>query len=437
MTAPSRFQIRIGGQWKDYAHDEDKILKMLFKQGRKTATVTLRGQDYEYDFIAFKQRNLSTGKVRGIRLPKEWMDAGGDISRATSSRSGGSGVSPERGSSARSMDVLLTVASPVERAPPAAPPAPEAALSPPAGTVAQPGPDISDRGAPRTSPPLPSAPQTTILQKPLESAMGLPAHSPSASPTGEGVSASRVQSSRPAVLLPEAPHGTIARILAPEAPQPAVSPVPVATQQSAPPSEKGQGLPEAPLTILVRSIARGASSWLPSAFTRSQAVEVSAETGAGNVDAAPAARVPVDTLRAAQQIRGARPQPEVPPTVKDASLEASRTINEASLAPEFAAKAFPIPEKTSPLRTMPNTTLPLTPSLMKAANQAAAGEQLRLPVATVKARVPLAATRAAPVAVGTQPSAAQGLPMHMLPMQTLRLDMAKVVIPGVQEALRA
>jgi len=66
----SRFQINIGGAWKDYAADEDKILKMLAAKGRNPARITLRGQKYEFDFEAFEQRNLESGKVRSIRLPR-------------------------------------------------------------------------------------------------------------------------------------------------------------------------------------------------------------------------------------------------------------------------------------------------------------------------------------------------------------------------------
>lgn len=65
-----RFQIYIGDEWKDYAADEDRILKRHYKdQGR--FRMMLRGQNYEFDFAAMEQRNLDTGKVRKIRPPLE------------------------------------------------------------------------------------------------------------------------------------------------------------------------------------------------------------------------------------------------------------------------------------------------------------------------------------------------------------------------------
>lgn len=68
----SRFQVLINGSWKDYAVDEDRVLTWLFRSGQNTVRVTLRGQLFEYDFVGLQQRNLETGYVRQIRLPKDW-----------------------------------------------------------------------------------------------------------------------------------------------------------------------------------------------------------------------------------------------------------------------------------------------------------------------------------------------------------------------------
>mmetsp|Transcript_73375 Transcript_73375/g.215179 ORF Transcript_73375/g.215179 Transcript_73375/m.215179 type:complete len:420 (+) Transcript_73375:62-1321(+) len=401
MVAPSRFQIRIGGQWKDYGHDEDRILKMLFKQGRKAATITLRGQEYEYDFVALKQRNLFTGRVREIRLPKEWVDGSCGISRAASSRSGESGLS----------DTALT--SPTTDV--ATPGSDKAAASPSSSKGARPRPEVarmSVSGAARMSPPLPPAPQTTILEGPRS-------ESP---PPSEGGSASRVQSSSPGPrssravsLLPEVPHGTIAATqrsapgerpglaevpqgTAPEVPLQASPP---AVTQEAPPGEKGQAAPEAaeaPLATLARSIAAGCASWLRIARISPEASPVGAEKGAGP---------PLDTIRVAPQ-QDAKPKVEM---IMQASSEAP--------SPLCAVRVLPIRERAglpaTPQKLLPNTTLPLAPAIMQAAHQAAPGEQLCLPEGTVKARVPVACAHW--TATGSQPP--PGVPLHKPPVETL------------------
>lgn len=66
------FQVKLGGDWKDYKEDEDKILKRGFMAGFPNARFTLRGQHYTYDFKRMKQVNQDTGKEREIRCPHGW-----------------------------------------------------------------------------------------------------------------------------------------------------------------------------------------------------------------------------------------------------------------------------------------------------------------------------------------------------------------------------
>mmetsp|Transcript_66215 Transcript_66215/g.120674 ORF Transcript_66215/g.120674 Transcript_66215/m.120674 type:complete len:232 (-) Transcript_66215:211-906(-) len=68
----SHFQVKLGGDWKDYSRDEDKILKRAFMAGFPTAKFHLRGQDYIYDFRRMVQINKDTKKERSIRAPKNW-----------------------------------------------------------------------------------------------------------------------------------------------------------------------------------------------------------------------------------------------------------------------------------------------------------------------------------------------------------------------------
>mmetsp|Transcript_88490 Transcript_88490/g.162152 ORF Transcript_88490/g.162152 Transcript_88490/m.162152 type:complete len:235 (+) Transcript_88490:69-773(+) len=68
----SHFQVKLGGDWKDYSRDEDKILKRAFMAGFPTAKFHLRGQDYIYEFRRMVQINKDTKKERSIRAPKNW-----------------------------------------------------------------------------------------------------------------------------------------------------------------------------------------------------------------------------------------------------------------------------------------------------------------------------------------------------------------------------
>eukprot|EP00403_Amphidinium_massartii_P028788 CAMPEP_0178399914 /NCGR_PEP_ID=MMETSP0689_2-20121128/15521_1 /TAXON_ID=160604 /ORGANISM="Amphidinium massartii, Strain CS-259" /LENGTH=275 /DNA_ID=CAMNT_0020020697 /DNA_START=68 /DNA_END=895 /DNA_ORIENTATION=+ len=68
----AKFQVELAGDWKDYAKDEDKILKRAFLAGFPNCKFTLRGATYEYNFKRMIQKNLSSGKERKIRAPYKW-----------------------------------------------------------------------------------------------------------------------------------------------------------------------------------------------------------------------------------------------------------------------------------------------------------------------------------------------------------------------------
>jgi len=69
----SKFQVELAGEWKDYARDEDKILKRAFLAGFPNCKFTLRGATYEYNFRRMLQKNLTSGKERKIRAPYRWQ----------------------------------------------------------------------------------------------------------------------------------------------------------------------------------------------------------------------------------------------------------------------------------------------------------------------------------------------------------------------------
>merc|ERR1712159_626018 len=71
-TSPSKFQIKIDGQWKNYSDEEDKILKRAFVTGLQNARFKVRGNEYEYDFKNMCQKNISSGKCCAIRPPSKW-----------------------------------------------------------------------------------------------------------------------------------------------------------------------------------------------------------------------------------------------------------------------------------------------------------------------------------------------------------------------------
>lgn len=72
MPKVAAFQVKLGGDWKDYSKEEDKILKRAYMAGFPTAKFHLRGQDYHYDFKKLTQINKASGKEREIRAPHKW-----------------------------------------------------------------------------------------------------------------------------------------------------------------------------------------------------------------------------------------------------------------------------------------------------------------------------------------------------------------------------
>jgi len=68
----AKFQVKLGGEWKDYGANEDKILKRAYMAGFPTAKFCLRGQNYIYDFVKMRQVNSDSGKERNIRQPRRW-----------------------------------------------------------------------------------------------------------------------------------------------------------------------------------------------------------------------------------------------------------------------------------------------------------------------------------------------------------------------------
>jgi len=68
----AKFQVKLGGDFKEYSTGEDKVLKRAYMAGFPFAKFTLRGQNYTYDFRRMVQVNRDSGKERKIRQPKNW-----------------------------------------------------------------------------------------------------------------------------------------------------------------------------------------------------------------------------------------------------------------------------------------------------------------------------------------------------------------------------
>lgn len=66
---PSKWQVQLSGQWKDYGNAEDSVMKRAYMTGQKKCRFQLRGQQYEYDFKRMVQINKDTKKYRQIRQP--------------------------------------------------------------------------------------------------------------------------------------------------------------------------------------------------------------------------------------------------------------------------------------------------------------------------------------------------------------------------------
>jgi len=78
----SCFQVKLSGEWKNYAADEDKILKRAFLAGFPNAQYKLRGQEYLVDFKSLKQVNKTSSKGRDIRAPFKWKAPSAPITKA-------------------------------------------------------------------------------------------------------------------------------------------------------------------------------------------------------------------------------------------------------------------------------------------------------------------------------------------------------------------
>lgn len=76
----SHFQVKLGGDFKNYEADEDKMLKRAYLSGAPNAKYSVRGQKYEVNFQKSTQKNSSTSKEREIRPPFKWKPpAGGQL----------------------------------------------------------------------------------------------------------------------------------------------------------------------------------------------------------------------------------------------------------------------------------------------------------------------------------------------------------------------
>jgi hypothetical protein len=65
----AHFQIKLAGCWKDFAGEEDRVVRRVFIAGHPKLWNTVRGELYEYDFELMLQRNVKTGRSRSIRPP--------------------------------------------------------------------------------------------------------------------------------------------------------------------------------------------------------------------------------------------------------------------------------------------------------------------------------------------------------------------------------
>lgn len=64
-----KFQVKLGGEWKDYDEQEDRLLKRCYLIGNKNCKFTFRGVSYSYDFKKMTQTNEQSHKTRDIRPP--------------------------------------------------------------------------------------------------------------------------------------------------------------------------------------------------------------------------------------------------------------------------------------------------------------------------------------------------------------------------------
>lgn len=63
------FQVKLGGSWKDFDPEDDRVFKAILQAGHPRVWCEKRGQQYEYDLRTMEQTNLATGRKRTIRPP--------------------------------------------------------------------------------------------------------------------------------------------------------------------------------------------------------------------------------------------------------------------------------------------------------------------------------------------------------------------------------
>ena len=61
--------MKLAGEWKNYAKDEDILMTRAFLVGHPNCRFTHKGVTYECNFKQMRQVNLDTGKARDIRPP--------------------------------------------------------------------------------------------------------------------------------------------------------------------------------------------------------------------------------------------------------------------------------------------------------------------------------------------------------------------------------
>jgi len=64
-----KFQVKLGGNWRDFDPKEDQQMKRAYLLGHNEVNFITRGQKYLYSFKDRKQKNCATGKEHEIRAP--------------------------------------------------------------------------------------------------------------------------------------------------------------------------------------------------------------------------------------------------------------------------------------------------------------------------------------------------------------------------------
>ncbi|CAE8735808.1 unnamed protein product [Polarella glacialis] len=159
------FQVKLSGEWKDYAKDEDKILKRAYLAGFPHARYTLRKQKYEVNFRDMQQKNLASGKSRQMRAPHKWsqpakpiVEAGptfcikvppgsaGTAIQVPHPRAKGQFITVNVPASAKVGQAMLVPIPKVDPAAPAPAPAPAPASAPAPAAPSAPSAPAADKG---------------------------------------------------------------------------------------------------------------------------------------------------------------------------------------------------------------------------------------------------------------------------------------------------